>query len=180
MNNLFTHYVPWTSDKDLSGYYDFTIRNSPTDWVLLTDRDVFMLHPHYGLHIEEVIRKHGNKFTLLTSLTNRVGTPYQVNQRLSKIEDMSILTDAAISHWRAHGARVEDITGKSPISGMLMLVHKRLLDEGREIKGNGLLGIDNFIHYLARDNGMRVGLMHGILCYHYYRNNDRNDTSHLK
>jgi len=179
MTNLFTHIVPWASDRDLAGFYNFHILNAPTEWVLFTDRDVLMPSPEYGLHVDEVIKRHGDKISLFTCMTNRVGTSYQVNARMWKVEDMSKHVEAAKIAWRAHGSNVVDITNDSPISGMFMLVNKRLLS-AQKIEGSGLLGIDNKLHYIAQETGQRVGLAKGIYCYHYYRGGDRNDTSHLK
>jgi len=179
MNNLFTHIVPWASDRDLAGFYNFHILNAPTEWVLFTDRDVLMPSPEYGLHVDAVIKRHGDKFSLITCTTNRVGTDYQVNRRMWNVEDMSKHVEAAKMAWRAHSDNLIDITNDSPISGMFMLVNKRLLS-ARNIKGEGLLGIDNQMHYIAQETGQRVGLAKGIYCYHYYRGGDRNDTKHLK
>lgn len=178
---MIKHLVAWASDGNLSGFYNRELLSLPSDqdWCLFQDRDVYWPHPHFFKHIEEVITKHGSKFDLLTCMTNRVGTQYQVNARMSKIESALEHYNCAVSMWRANGARLEDITNRPPISGMVILAKKALITEGRQLKDGLLLGADNELHYIAKESGKRVGLMKGVYVWHYYRNNQRNDVSHL-
>jgi hypothetical protein len=153
---------------------------SDDSWILFSDRDTYFPHPHYGKHIEAVINRHGNKFDLFTCMTNRVGTGYQCVRGMWNTDSGKAFEDRAKSLWLAQGVAVEDITANTPISGMAILVKKRLLTEGRQLKSGLMLGADNDFHYIAQESNKRVGLMKGIFIYHYYRNGDRNNTRHLK
>ena len=179
---MIKHLVAWASDKNLSGYYNNEMEALPSedDWCLFQDRDVWWPHPNYMNQIEEVINKYGDKFDLLTCMTNKVGTAYQVNQRMAKVESSVEHTACAVNMWRGHGARLEDITNNSPISGMVILAKKSLITEGRKLKDGLLLGADNEFHYIAKESNKRVGLMKGIYVWHYYRGDNPHDKSHLQ
>ena len=181
MSNTFTHFIPWATDKNLSGYYNDKIMSLPNDydWALFTDRDTYFPHPFYGKHIEAVLRNHGDKYKLFTAMTNRVGTSYQCVHGMWTADKGLDHEDRAKSLWLAQGTNVEDITDKSPISGMLILVQKRLLSDGELLKDGLLLGADNLFHYIAQEYGFKVGLMKGIYIYHYYRNGIRENKKHL-
>lgn len=177
----FIHIVPWTFDKNLSGFYNDKIMSLPNDndWVMFTDRDTYFPNPDYGKHIERIIDKHGKNYGLFTCVTNRVGTGYQCVKNAWTIEKGIAHEEKSKSLWYAHGVLVEDITNNSPISGMMMLVQKKLLVEGRLLKDGLLLGADNELHYIAKESGKKVGLMKGVYIYHYYRNGQRDNKKHL-
>jgi len=178
---MIRHLVAWGDDKNLSGYYNREVLSLPheDDWVIFQDRDVWWPHPHYMKQIEEVIQNHGKNFDLFTCMTNKVGTAYQVNPRMQKIEDSKEHYKCAVSMWRGHGARIEDITSRSPISGMVIIVKKALLTQGRKLKDGLLLGADNEFHYIAQESNKRIGLIKGVYVWHYYRGNDPTDKTHL-
>ena len=178
----FRHIIPWTSDRNLSGFYNREIMSLPSDdsWVLFTDRDTYFPHPFYGKHIEAIINRHGNTFDLLTCMTNRVGTDYQCVRGMWSAEHGLTHEDRAKSLWLAQGVAIDDITDRSPISGMAILVKKKLLIDGGLIKDGLLLGADNEFHYIAQQSGKKVGLMKGVYLYHYYRNGNPANKKHLQ
>ena len=182
MSKKFIHIVPWSSDKNLSRFYNRMVMKLKSDdsWVLFTDRDTYFPHPQYGKHLEAIINRHGDKFDLFTCMTNRVGTDYQCVRGLWGEENGGVIEQRAKSLWLAQGVAVDDITDRTPISGMMMLVRKSLLTKGRELKDGLLLGADNEFHYIAQESGKRVGLMKGVLIYHYYRDGKRDNKAHLK
>ena len=178
---MIRYITPWASDKNLSKVYNDELMALPSDddWICFTDRDTYFPHPNYGAHIEAIVNKHGNTYKLLTCMTNRVGTGYQCIKNAWTIEKGLAHEDKAKSLWYAKGVLVDDITDLSPISGMLILVQKRLLTEGRLLKDGLLLGADNEFHYIAKEQGAKVGLMKGVYVYHYYRNGQRDNKKHL-
>ena len=179
---MIKHLVAWSSDGNLSGFYNRELLSLPSDndWCLFQDRDVWWPHPHFFRHIEEIIKRHGDKFDVFVPMTNRVGTSWMVNPRMSKVENGKEHEDCAVSMWRGHGAAVEDVTNKSPISGLVILAKKALITQGRQLKDGLLLGGDNEFTYIAQESNKRVGLMKGVYVWHYYRNNDRSNTAHLR
>ena len=178
---MIRYVTPWASDKNLSGLYNREILALPNDddWICFTDRDTYFPHPNYGNHIEAVINRHGEQFKLLTCMTNRVGTAYQCVKNMWTVEKGLAHEDRAKSLWYANGVSIEDITERSPISGMLILVQKRFITENRPLKDGLLLGGDNEFHYIAQESGENVGLMRGVYVYHYYRNGVPTNKQHL-
>ena len=178
---MIRHLVAWTSDKNLSGFYNRELEALPSDddWCLFQDRDVWWPNPHFFKDIERVVQKQGDKFDLFTCMTNKVGTMYQVNRRMYKVDNIEDHVQCALNMSRAHGASVEDITNRPPISGMVILAKKSLITQGRKLKDGLLLGADNELHYIAKESNKRVGLMKGVYVWHYYRGNDINNKSHL-
>jgi len=47
-------------------------------------------------------------------------------------------------------------------------------------KNNGLLGVDNSIHYNVVNKGGKVGMMLGMYVWHYYRSGIATDKKHLQ
>jgi hypothetical protein len=178
---MIRYIIPWTSDKNLSGFYNREICNleNDDDWACFVDRDTYFPHPNYGNHIEAIINKHGVTYKLLTCMTNRVGTTYQCVKNMWTVEKGAAHEDRAKSLWYAKGVEVEDITNSTPISGMLILVQKKFITENRLLKDGLLLGADNDFHYIAKESGEKVGLMRGVYVYHYYRNGVPTNKQHL-
>lgn len=143
------------------------------DWAVFVDRDAWFPHPHYFKLIDHHSK---GEYGLLTCMTNRVGTNYQCVKGMWKEEDISKHVNKALDMGDDTG--VIDITDKSPLSGVLIMIKK---SEWEKTKGfdNGILGVDNSIHYAFRDAGLKVGLMTGVYLWHYYRNGDRFNTKHI-
>ncbi len=179
--NEVLYITPWATDKNLSGFYNRQIiaLENDDDWVCFTDRDTYFPHPQYGNHIELIIREHGDEFSLMTCMTNRVGTSWQCVKNAWTIEKGKAHEDTAKKLWAEHGPAVINVADRSPISGMLILVQKRFLTGNRLLKDGLLLGADNEFSYIANEYLENVGLMTGVYVYHYYRSGQQSDRSHL-
>jgi len=177
---MIRYIIPWSSDKNLSGLYNREIMALPNDndWVCFCDRDTYFPDPFYGVHIEQTIKANPD-YSLFTCMTNRVGTAWQCVKDKWTVEKPKAHEDIAKRLWYNNGTEVVNISDRSPISGMFILVQKRFITENRPLKDGLLLGGDNDFSYIANEGLENVGLMTGIYIWHYYRNGILNDKSHL-
>jgi len=76
--------------------------------------------------------------------------------------------------------RVKDVTSYSPISGVFFILKKGSWKKTKGFKRQGILGVDNSIHYEIQRIGGKVYQMLGLYVYHWYRNGKRWDTKHLQ
>ena len=174
------YHTPYAINTNIGNYYNHAMEITPKDddWVVFTDRDVWFPHPHYG----HIIQKYSEtkEYGLLTCMTNRVGEDYQTwSKRHWKEESNAKHVEIAKETYDIHGTKIVDITNKTPLSGMLIMIKKSTWKNSGGFKEDGMLGVDNAIHNSVREIGERVGLMTGLYVWHYYRNGDGQDTSHL-
>lgn len=164
--------TPFRTDKNIGKYYnDFMSRLGDDDWACFTDGDTMFTNPFFGNVIENATM---SDYQLFTSLTNRVGTKYQLTGDWNE--------DRLSEHWKLGSNlkdyTIQDITNESPLSGVLILVSKKWWNKIGGCK-EGCLGVDNDIHTRTRNAGGKVGLIKGLYMLHYYRGGNKNDKSHL-
>jgi hypothetical protein len=147
-------------------------------WACFTDGDAMFTTPDFGHQLEAVV-KANPEYDLFTSVTNRVGTMYQCVKDTWDIQDINIHREIGQQLKDLNTTKVEDITNYAPFSGVLILVRKNAWFTSERFKENGMLGVDNSIHYAIRNQGGKVGLMHGVYMMHYYRNGNPLDQAHL-
>jgi hypothetical protein len=143
-------------------------------WACFTDGDAMFTVNDFGHQLQEIIEN--TDCSLLTAMTNRVGTSYQCVDNCWDADGMRFhrgIGNAIRSN------EVVDITNEAPISGVLMLVNKDAWFTSARFKENGLLGVDNSIHYAIRSQGGKVGLMKGVYMMHWYRGGIRENKHHL-
>ena len=172
------HYIiPYSLEKNIGKYYNhcFSLVGD-NDYICFLDGDAVFTRHDWGHHISNTVRANP-EYDLFTCMTNRVGTGYQCVNGMWDQNDFNV-------HWEygssLNGHLVEDITHKSPISGVMILLSKKAWSKAGGFAEGGMLGIDNSIHYHVRNQGGRVGLMKSVYVFHYYRGGNRNKTDHLK
>lgn len=175
--------TPYSSDKSLVESYNAIYdKLSPDDWGCILDGDAMFTTRTFGHQIEDVIKKHGETYGVLTSMTNRVANNEQLVPGTWSSNDMSYHRAKGDEVYDAFFDRVDDITQRSLFSGVMVLMQA---NTWREIypdivkSGYTMLGVDNEIHKQARAKGYKVGLMRGIYVMHYYRNGNKSDKGHL-
>jgi hypothetical protein len=174
------HYnIPWATDKNLSGAYNRFMKMIPDDdWACFVDGDARFTTNFWGKQIEMIVNLHGDKYNLMTCYTNRVGTPYQcLNGTWDYDEKQNREIGEAL--FKAADHHVQDITNRTPISGVLILCKKSLWHKFGGLPDGMLLGADNEFHYGAQRVGAKVGLMTGVYVEHWYRGGRRENKSHL-
>ena len=176
--------IPYSTEKDIGKYYNAAMRklSNDKDYCLFIDGDACFTTTFWGHQIDNIIKKYNN-VGLFTACTNRVYCKWQI------ADGVDVVTNDLAYH-RRFGTFISDlyydscldVTDKRPyLSGVLILVQKRLWKAIGGFKENGMLGIDNYLHKDAKSKGFKVMLMQGVYVYHWYRNDKSvNDTSHLK
>lgn len=173
------YFVPYSTEKNLGEYYNNCMALIPEgSWGCFVDGDAMFTTPDFGHHIEQTI-KDNPQYSLFTCVTNRVGTSYQCILNTWNKEEMTFHRQMGKELKELYGTKVRDITDKAPLSGVLMLINKKDWFYSDRFKEQGLLGVDNSIHYAMQKAGKKVGLMMGTYVQHYYRGGNIQDKSHL-
>ena len=174
------YFTPYSVEKNIGSYYNDCMAMLPRGcWACFTDGDAMFTTSDFGHQLQEIIDLQGSEFKLFTSMTNRVGTKYQCVDGVWETEDMYTHRQLGKALQNNKRLEVQDITNNSPISGVLMLVERDAWFYSDRFKEQGLLGVDNSIHYAIRKAGHKVGLMKGVYVQHYYRGGNIEDRSHL-
>ena len=173
--------IPWSTEKNIGKAYNDSMRLiDENDWVCFIDGDSINTTIFFGQRVEEVI-KSNPEYSLFTCYTNRVNQKYQIYD-LSDWENNDIEHHRKIGEelWVKNGTNVIDITKKSPLSGVMILISKKIWFEIGGFFESKMLGIDNTLHQKVRKSGHKIGLMEGIYLYHWYRNGNNDYKLHLE
>lgn len=177
---MIRYVTPYASDKNLARAYNEEVRRAlPGEYVCFMDRDAYFPHPHYGHQLERIVAQHGEAF--YTCVTNRTNCKWQ---RINTMGNDRYHAEVAKMRYEQYIHQVEDHTNDQLWSGHVMIVP---VDRWTWLEEKpGLLGIDNKIHLMAREQGVRVLLMKGVYAWHYYSGFDgdnghsKRDKTHLK
>lgn len=179
---MFRIIKPYTLDKDLGAYYNREMEALPDDqdWCIFVDGDACFTTPNHGHQIQDIFNAHP-EYGLFTCMTNRVGTKYQCIEGLFHETDFRHIFQKGKNVQVHDYLKVQDITNEDPLSGVMIALRKAEWKKSGGFKeGIGFLGVDNSIHYAIRNAGGKVGLMKGVVLFHYYRMlTGVNDKSHL-
>jgi len=174
----------WDTDKNIGKAYNREMELLPndSDYACFLDGDAMFLTPYFGKVIESVVDEYP-ECGVFTCMTNRVACDWQIPDKVDwESDDIKYHRHIAQVHELVYGNDVEDVTYKpktNVLSGVLILIRK---DVWRKIGGfiDGMLGVDNALHWACQKHGEPVYLMLGVYVYHFYRGGNRNDTEHLK
>jgi GT2 family glycosyltransferase len=175
------HIIPWNSDKNIGESYNdsMSLVNSD-DWVCFLDGDAIHTTSFFGKRIEDVINNNP-EYSLFTCYTNRIGFPPQIAPNVNReTNDQKYHREFGENLWNKNGTSVLDVTNHKYISGVLLLINKKVWEKVGGFKTTNMLGVDNDIHRRVSQSGGKVGLMKGIYVQHWYRGGDNTDTKHLK
>ena len=170
------------SNKDLGFYYNeikdkYQAPEYKDDWLCILDHDARFLNDRWYPIMENHIKQSGDKYKLLTCLTNRVANN---DQRVDgKWSEDSNTQHHLFANAIQHNAIIYDMLKRSPISGVLLLFPCQLDVRFRET--GKCLGVDNFFHWDVVDKGHKAGLMMNLYVYHWYRfDKDHRNVEHLR
>jgi GT2 family glycosyltransferase len=176
--------IPYNTDRNLGKYYnDFmNILPDENDYACFVDGDTIFTTSDYGHIIQDVVHENPS-IGCFTALTNRVHCRWQIADGID--------TDSNdIAYHRKYGEMLRDIYGgycidktnvssDNVMSGFLILLKKRTWNNIGHFAENGMLGIDNDLHYKLQKHGEKLYVMKGIYLYHWYRWPDYNEIGHL-
>lgn len=157
---------PFRSDKNIGkALNDFCANVPEDDWICLQDGDMIYLTPDWGKQIEDVVRMHGDKYSLFGATTNRLGRDIQrYKGEFSNNHDMKyhagLAKELSEKEWG-------EVKPASMIAGMLMLFPKSLWNKIK-FKENTPAFDDCFSKEVKR-KGYKMAVMQGLYVYHLYR-----------
>jgi GT2 family glycosyltransferase len=172
--------IPYALDKNLGKAYNETMAALPDgDWACLLDYDVQLLTPDAGRIIHEYATR-ARPDQLLTCYTNRVSTlskPQLLNGVVN--EDSDIRHHIGLAE-RQRQCLYQMTQIARDISGMLMLINKKLWAEFPFTEDNKCLGVDTEFNRRTRAAGKTIMRMDGLYVWHAYRlKNGIHDKTHL-
>jgi glycosyltransferase involved in cell wall biosynthesis len=173
---------PYSTKKNIGkALNDFCELIPYGDWICLQDGDMMYLTPDWGVQIEQAISMHGDKYSLMGCLTNRLGRPIQINDT-KDYDNHDIKHHYAIAKKlsKEHFGVVEDITNKKYVAGLFMLFPKSVWLNHKFEENNPAFD-DAFSKSITKKGG-KLGLMKGLYVYHAYRiwsKAPRRDRGHL-
>lgn len=171
---------------------------SEDDWGCIIDHDAMFTTYSWYNQLTKLVALYPNA-GCFTAMTNRVGNACQViNSPIEIIEqpdikekrksNLEFINENNNNHdikyhrkigenlYKQNGDLVTEIGSKDLLSGVLILVKKRVWEE---IKfRQGFLDVDNFFHKDCLQKGFKVYLMKGVYIYHWYRGDG--SKKHLK
>ncbi len=176
--------TPFNLEKDLAKAYNDFMELLPEDgWALFRDADTLFLDSFYGKYMTELIEKNP-QFSCITAVTNRIGSPALKYSEYSG-DDIVVHRKICKEQKEKHGYTVNEIgyvPMVSTLSGMCFVLSKkawRKIGGFRRNANNGMLGVDNNLHYDLIQKNLKVGVAPGFYLYHWYRGGNTSDVKHL-
>ena len=176
--------MPFDSNKNIGRYYNRFMEVIPNDedWGCFVDADTIFATPDYGCIIEDAIleRPEADAFTCYT---NRVGCKWQIAPGVdTNSNDVAYHRDFGQHMKIIYGTSIIDVTDKprgQVMSGFFFMLKKSAWKTIGGFKEDGMLGIDNDLHWRLQKHKLKFYLIRGLYLYHWYRGGNINDNSHL-
>ena len=167
--NVFT-FVAYDTEQNLGRFYNSAMSLlADDDWAVFIDSDAMFVQDDWGQKIQRVIKQNPD-YGFFTCLTNRVGCEWQLADDADR-NGHFILAERDFAHDLAEeveGDPVEDVTDYSSMSGVCMIIQKKVWDQIGGAK-DGFYGVDNDLHRKSADQGIKVGLIKSLYIYHLYK-----------
>ena len=173
---MITTYIPYApkgSEMNLGAEYNRLMRDCTTEWACFLDHDAMFLHHdwyHDLTEATEVAEAHG--IGLMSCMTNRIGTQAQMLKQYAGVHDIKKLRQVARLRRTLHVVDGKQYPKVMPdgqyLSGVMLLVYKMAWEEMGGF-ADGFLGVDYDACERMRRAGWRVGLLPGVVVYHWYR-----------
>ena len=162
------YFTPYALDKNIGAAYNECMETiGMNDYACFIDADCMWLTSNYGHQINDIISNHPEA-GLFTCVTNRIGNKEQLyNGIVSENGDIKYHRRLAATLQRKYGTKTHKIT--VPISGMVMIVSKKVWQKVKHFRPDGLLGVDNDFSKKILKSGYPIILMKGVYVFHYYR-----------
>ena len=176
--------IPYSSEKNIGKYYNDFMKVLPNDddFACFVDGDTIFTTPDFGSIIESVVLEYP-EIECFTCLTNRVGCKWQVLPGIDyDNNDMNYHREIGNSLKIIYSNTCEDVTNVSKwevMSGVLILISKRLWKKIGGFREDGMLGIDNDLHWKIQQHKEKIYLMKGLYLFHWYRWPNPKNKKHL-
>jgi len=176
--------VPFDSTKNIGIYYNkfVSILPNDNDWACFIDADAMFTTDNYDKQLNDIINKYKDA-GVFVGVTNRVACKWQVVENVNKLSNnIKYHQEFGKQMYKNFYDKCEDVTYKPKLevlSGVLILIKKQTWIDIKGFDEQGMLGIDNDLHWKCQQNNIKVYKMNGVYVYHWYRNNDKKNKLHL-
>lgn len=177
------YHIPYNVDKNIGAYYNWAMEMLPNDFdfCCFVDGDSMFTTLTYGHNILDYIEKYP-ECGVFVCMTNRIGCEWQRQPGVDRNDhDMRYHRKLGEKIQAENYSKIQDVSQipeGGPLGGVLMLVRKDVWKKIGGFKANGILGVDNHLHWSCKEHGEKVYLMKAQYRYHWYRG-ETGDKSHL-
>lgn len=177
--------IPFDSTKNIGKYYNSFLDILPNDddYACFIDADAMFTTYYYGKQLEDIVEKYPEA-GVLVGITNRIGCKWQQAKGAdATTNDIQYHREVGKRFFDTKYSYCEDVTNKPKLevlSGVLMMIKKSTWKKIGGFKEDGMLGIDNDIHWKCQDYGEKIYKMDGVYVYHWYRNGNKANKKHLR
>jgi hypothetical protein len=173
--------IPFDSDKNLANYYNrfMDVLPNADDFACFLDGDAVFTTTFFGKQLEDIVVAYPHCGVFFAK-TNRVACPWQVQEGVDwRSNDMAYHRDIGAKSAKEQYDSTIVLKETHPASGVFMLVQKRTWLRVR-FRGEGMVGVDNRFYNDCKSIDIEMRLMLGVYLYHWYRNGNKSDKTHLK
>ncbi len=169
--------IPWSTEKNIGCYYNaFMEKIGEGDYACFVDGDACFTTVFFGKQLEAIVKKYP-ECGLFTAVTNHLGSAWQMAGDWDSNDIAAHRKFGEALQAEKYDA-VKDIAKNDRnfvLGGVLIMISKKVWRKLGGFKTEGMLGVDNDIHWKAQAAGEKVYLMTGVYLYHWYRaGKDRN------
>lgn len=171
---------PFSTEKNLGKAYNESISLIPdNDWACLTDLDINFLTSDAGNILYEYAKRSPSA-GILTCFTNRVSTLSKAQLLTGNVCEIADYKHHILLAKKQQALLYHMTEIQGDISGMLMMISKRIWNEHKFSEEHKCLGVDTNYSRRIRAAGKLILRMDGLYVFHGYRFlNGIYDKSHL-
>jgi len=174
------HATPWLSGN-IGGGLNLFVERLPEDaWVCLRDGDTLWLTSDWGALVERVVAEHGDQYSVIGCMTNRLRSPHQLHGgAFNQDPDIGHHREIALGRWVTHGTAIQPLP-RGVLAGMCLIFPKRVWVEHPFEERS--IHFDKTFCEAVRAGGGRLGIALGLYLFHLYRwgaRNPSNAVAHL-
>ena len=174
---IYTHipYTPKELGTNLGYAYNKFMEMLPDDddWGCFLDHDAMFTTSNWYNQIADIIRNNPD-VGVFGARTNRIASQHHLVGNID-------VNNHDIKYHRRIGKYIQtkwysdvllldsEKTKEAGLSGVVILIQKRIWSKLGGFKTKGFLGVDNDIRYRADEKNVKVGIMNGVYVYHWYR-----------
>jgi len=162
--------IPFEPGRKLAFAYDRAMENSPTEWTLILDHDLYFCNPlWYIMSLNAIKQLEGKKVGWITAKTNRIGNKSQLYPVPNDNDNLNYHIEIASKLYKKNKNLLSLVKGNP--SGFFILTNKTACADvgGFDDIGKGLSGVDNNYSKKLRAKGYGLYVMEGLYLYHYYK-----------
>jgi GT2 family glycosyltransferase len=166
--------IPYSSDKRLGKAYNTFMNKLPNedDIGCLLDHDAMFTTTDWHKQISAIAEKNPEAGCFVT-MTNRIGCKWQRQPGVDQENhDMKYHREVGQQVQQQSYDTVEDVTNKDRqevLGGVMILLRKSVWRKIGGFTEDGILGVDNDLHWRIQKYKQKVYLMRGVYLYHWYR-----------